>query len=257
MSAMGSLVVLSPHLDDAVLSCGGRIVRAARAGTRVRIVTVFTGDEPEEPPSALAADLRRWWKLPPGEVMRRRRSEDLAACALLGAEAEHWGLAEAPYRLAADGRALYPTLAALFGEVASGDEPLVAEIAARIDALDAETAILGPLGIGGHVDHLLVRRALHRARPDAPLYEDFPYVEWKWLGLRRALGRMDDWTAEVLALEPDELDTRFTAICAYDSQVPTLFRNPGRLRRQLRRAVRRAGGERLWRPRSTPHRESG
>jgi LmbE family N-acetylglucosaminyl deacetylase len=247
---VAGIVYLSPHLDDAVLSCGGRIAREVSAGRRVRVVTLFTSDEPEEPPSQLAADLRRWWKLPPGEVMRRRRAEDLAACALLGAEPEHWDLPEAPYRCAPDGRVLYPSLARLFGEPDPADDGLVAEIATRIGALAPEVRVLGPLAVGGHVDHRLVRRALERVRPQAPLYEDFPYVEWKWLGLRRALGRRKDWIEEVIALADDELAARFAASCAYASQVPTLFRTPGRLRRQLRRAARRAGGERIWRRRS-------
>ncbi|KAB2956573.1 MAG: PIG-L family deacetylase, partial [Thermoanaerobaculia bacterium] len=56
---MTDLLVLSPHLDDAVLSCGGRIADEVARGRDVLVVTVFTADEPAEPPSRLAADLRR------------------------------------------------------------------------------------------------------------------------------------------------------------------------------------------------------
>ncbi|WP_366972639.1 PIG-L family deacetylase, partial [Thermoflexus sp.] len=45
---MGTLWVLSPHPDDAVLSCGGTLYRTARAGIPVRVITVFAGD-PRDP----------------------------------------------------------------------------------------------------------------------------------------------------------------------------------------------------------------
>jgi LmbE family N-acetylglucosaminyl deacetylase len=247
---VSDLVFVSPHLDDAVLSCGGRIARAVAAGRRVVVATLFTRDEPAEPPSRLAADLRRWWKLPAGEVMAIRRAEDREACARLGAEPLHLDLPEAPYRLDSAGRPLYTTLAALFDRLDGDDRPWVDAIAARLAELGAGAELVGPLGVGNHVDHQLARRALERARPDAALYEEFPYSEWKWFAVARALGRKRDWADDVLPLAPAEVEARLRAIAAYASQVPSLFRTEGRLRRQLRRALARAGGERLWRRRA-------
>ncbi len=40
---MSGIVVLSPHLDDAVMSVGGLLFRLARTGTLVRVLTVFAG----------------------------------------------------------------------------------------------------------------------------------------------------------------------------------------------------------------------
>lgn len=241
---------LSPHLDDAVLSCGGRIARAVGEGGRVTIATFFTADEPAEPPSALAADLRRWWNLPAGEVMARRRAEDQEAARRLGAEALHLGLAEAPYRLGG-GAPLYPTLASLYGAVAAGDGATVELAAERIRELPTATLVAVPLGVGGHVDHQVVRRAAERSGRALAYYEEFPYSEWKWFAIRRALGRRTDWREEVLALAPAEVEARVAAILAYASQVPAMFRSEARLRKQLRRQLRRAGGERLWRPRES------
>jgi LmbE family N-acetylglucosaminyl deacetylase len=77
------LVVLSPHLDDAVLSLGGTIARAVRAGSEVTVITVFAGD-PES-----TAEACEWDKLcgfsGAGEAMRARRREDAQACEILGA----------------------------------------------------------------------------------------------------------------------------------------------------------------------------
>ena len=80
----GRTAVLSPHLDDGVLSLGGAISEATRAGSFVRIVTVFGGD---------VASMRQasgWDSLTgfatEGEAVRARRSEDAEACAVVGAE---------------------------------------------------------------------------------------------------------------------------------------------------------------------------
>jgi len=243
------VVYLSPHLDDAVLSCAGRMAHERARGRRVGVWTLFTADEPAEPPSPFAATLRRWWNLPAGEVMATRRREDRAACERLGIRALHGGWTEAPYRLDASGRPPYDSLDRLFGEVDGADSELEAELAERFAALSG-ARVVAPLGVGGHVDHRIVRRAALRAGIAAAFYEEFPYVEWKWGALRRALGRKADWQAEVLPLDEHEVAERVAAITLYRSQVPALFRSEARLAKQVRRAVRRAGGERLWRPRS-------
>jgi LmbE family N-acetylglucosaminyl deacetylase len=88
-------VVLSPHLDDAVLSVGAYMHQQARLGTRVRALTVFANDpaadDPPGPwdvlcgfPSAAAA-------------ASARREEDVRACALVGAEPQWLAFADDSY----------------------------------------------------------------------------------------------------------------------------------------------------------------
>jgi LmbE family N-acetylglucosaminyl deacetylase len=252
MNAVLDLLVLSPHLDDAVLSCGGRLAAATRARQAVSVVTVFAADEPIEAPNPLAGKLRRIWSLPPGEVVAARRAEDLEACRRLGVTALHWDFAEALYRTTTLGEPLYPSAAALYGDVAIDDRPLKAEISRRIRALPETRLLLVPLGVGGHVDHLLVRSAAAAAGRSFACYEEFPYVEWKRVALDRALDDRRQWEPSIALLDDELLDLRAEAILAYRSQIPALFRTAGRLRKQLRRAARRAGGERIWKPKSPP-----
>jgi len=244
------LVLVSPHLDDAVLSCGGRIAHEVARGRPVVVLTAFSRDEPLETPSELAADLRRWWKLPLAAVMAHRRREDREACSRLGAEPVHLDFPDALYRLDDRGEPLYPTLEALYGEIHAADAPLVEALARRIAAEDPAAELLGPLGVGHHVDHQIVRRALERVRPEAGFYEEFPYTEWKRRAVPKALVRPETWRSEALGLTAEELEARVGAITAYASQVPAMFRTVGRLRRQLRRALKRSGGERIWRLRA-------
>ncbi len=78
------VAVVSPHLDDAVLSVGGTISTLVRRGADVTIVTVFAGDpDATAPPSYWDAGRGATQ----GAAVRERRSEDEAAAAELGASA--------------------------------------------------------------------------------------------------------------------------------------------------------------------------
>lgn len=245
---------LSPHLDDVALSCGGQIAQATGAGVVVDIVTIFAGDEPgPDHPAAspLVERIYALWNLAAGEVMATRRDEDSAACRLLAAQPLHWQLQEAIHRRAeADGDALYPTLERLFGAIAPQEEPLVARLAERFAAMPGAAEyerVVAPLGVGGHVDHRIVRAAAERAFGGALLYyEEFPYIVWKLFALCRAGIYGRSWRPQRQPLAAAEIAARIAAIACYASQVTPLFRSPDRIGRLVRRHVRRAGGERLW-----------
>jgi LmbE family N-acetylglucosaminyl deacetylase len=79
----GRVVVVSPHLDDAVLSLGALIAHAARAGADVTIVTIFAG-HPDSMIPVGPWDHGCGFRYA-GEGARTRRLEDRRACAILGA----------------------------------------------------------------------------------------------------------------------------------------------------------------------------
>ena len=127
-------IYLSPHLDDVALSCGGQIFMATARGERVLIVTITAGD-PVAPVSEYAASLHTRWEVI--DATEARRQEDLAACAILGAEALHWHLPDCIYRVGSDGKPFYLSDADIFGAVAPEEMALVDELAAQIIALPA------------------------------------------------------------------------------------------------------------------------
>jgi hypothetical protein len=64
------LVCLSPHLDDAALSCGGELIMARQAGLRTLVVTVCTAVPPESQSySALAVEFHAEWGLDHAEAV--------------------------------------------------------------------------------------------------------------------------------------------------------------------------------------------
>jgi LmbE family N-acetylglucosaminyl deacetylase len=81
------MLVVSPHLDDAVLSLGATMTHAARSDSKVDVVTIFAGD-PESTRAASGWDRRAGFATE-GEAATARRNEDLEACRIVGA-APRW-----------------------------------------------------------------------------------------------------------------------------------------------------------------------
>jgi LmbE family N-acetylglucosaminyl deacetylase len=170
---MKRAVAVSPHLDDAVFSCGATLAGLAAGGWHVTLVTVFTASVAHpigfalrcQTDKGLAADV---------DYMALRRDEDRAAAEVLGlADVVHLPLAEAPHRG-------YDSAAALFAGVRP-DDRAPAQIAAALGpVLDAAQPdrVLAPRGIGGHVDHLAVLSALRWLDHPAPVvrWRDTPYA---------------------------------------------------------------------------------
>ncbi len=250
---MSSVLVVSPHLDDAVLSIGGSMWTWSRAGHRVLVATVFTADEPVEPPSAVAEHLHRLWG--GAGAMARRRTEDRAAAEHLGIEVIHLELEDALHRLDTQGRALYTTLGALFRSPVASDLSVSDRVAQALADLGKADLWLAPLGLGDHVDHLHARRGSELAgagrRQRLVYYEEFPYAEKRFAGWRRRRGL----TSRSLELSAEAVAARIEAICAYESQIAPLFGGVTELERRVRAYTRRVGGERFWHPKSAPDKD--
>lgn len=152
-AAIDHLLIVSPHLDDAVFACGARL--ATKPGATV--LTVFAGWPPHAQP------LTEWDRAcgfdADDDVIALRRAEDAEALAMLDARAVWMDFADAQYA---------PT-------------PPVDRIAqalqAQIDALRPAT-LLFPLGLF-HSDHECVHAAVLRLLPHfggiAEAYEDALY----------------------------------------------------------------------------------
>jgi LmbE family N-acetylglucosaminyl deacetylase len=247
---------LSPHLDDAALSCGGLICSQTSSGIPVLVVTIFAGLPPLSALSPLAAGLHERWGNP-GNPVGMRRQEDRTAMRLLGADCVHLRYLDAIYR--ADGDCfLYVSDEELFGPPRPSDQSLVPQIVSDIASLHgAEGATLfAPLAAGNHVDHQLVRDvalALEGPSHSIVFYEDYPYVERPG-DLTKALHTMSPatWRAEVQPLSEQCLQTKVKAIAVYSSQLGTLFNGEEMMAQRVRDYALTVSpdhqyGERFWR----------
>jgi LmbE family N-acetylglucosaminyl deacetylase len=169
-------IYLSPHLDDAALSCGGAISALHAAGDRVLVVTICTASPaPDAQFNDLAQEFHRRWGLAPAEVVAARLREERRAMEMLGADSYWAGMLDAIYRYPA----AYNSRAALFGTPAP-DDPLLPALRQLIRALRERVPsaqLYVPLGVGTHVDHQISHTAARDALDGAVLcYEDMPYA---------------------------------------------------------------------------------
>jgi LmbE family N-acetylglucosaminyl deacetylase len=227
---------LSPHLDDAVLSCGGLIHQQARTGARVVVVTVCAGEPGPGPLSDFARSLHTRWGLTGADVVRARRAEDRAALDVLGAESVHLDFLDCIYRtLPRGGGHPYTSDAALFGDFHPAELPVVDELARALDALlggEPDAQIYAPLGIGRHVDHQLTRLAAERLGRALVYYEDYPYAvrePWtdSWGGLAARL------SPSYVAITPGDLDAYCRSIASYRSQISSFWTDEAAMRQAI------------------------
>jgi LmbE family N-acetylglucosaminyl deacetylase len=252
-------VFVSPHPDDAALSCGGLIARLRSRGEPVAIVTIFCGPGPlgrltpyqrlalgfgsqekshpgddtfdsAEPAAGYSPEDAEFEPPTPAEVMAVRRAEDEAFARFAGASIRFVGLPDAVFRD-------YAGDAQLMGPPRADDPAPAEELRAALAAVRPSTLYL-PLSIGGHVDHRQARGAAIEllAEPGSPyldraaFYEDSPYA------LNTGFERLDQLEPEVLAglpagvvLTPDYvgidgvLARKLEGLRAYESQHGRLF----------------------------------
>ena len=169
MNPPANIIVLSPHLDDAVLAVGGMIGREVAAGRRVEVWTCYT----EGPPlDLIPANLR-----PLGDYATRRQ-EDQRALGVLGAGYRWLDLRERIWREPALRREHH-----IFHTPRTREEfQYLAALRTIVrEMLDSNAELYAPLAVGHHHDHVEVTLAVllemleQRGFDRVRFYED-PYA---------------------------------------------------------------------------------
>ncbi|MGI8967950.1 MAG: PIG-L family deacetylase [Chloroflexota bacterium] len=240
-------VFLSPHFDDAVLSCGGLIHRLVRLQKGVRVVTVFGGSPEDSFESPLAAQLRAEWKV--ADPVTQRANEDRRALTSLGvSHFTQWSFRDAVYRSTEHGQPLYACWEEVFGAVARADSTerrLAIEIDEWLASMSRHVALYVPLSLGHHVDHQILFRLglqLRTRGHTIHFYEDWPYADAYSQSLDPA--PWTDWSVSV------DISAKSRAAVTYTSQLPTLGGSARAVRRRLEKHAYSASGssprERYW-----------
>jgi len=194
---LNSTLIVSPHYDDAVLSCGQFI--AGYPG--MHIATVCTA----VPPAVAATEYdRNCGFVSADQGIRVRAGEDLAALKILGAKQVRLGFWDSQYGAPLD-----------VGAVAEAIEKAAVDL--ELDRLFA------PLGLA-HPDHVAVNRAaltLVRQFREVWMYEEIPARVWWPEQAIRAVHRLKD-----LHFEPrfdfagtGEMPVKKRAVSMYKSQL--------------------------------------
>ncbi len=158
------VLAVSPHLDDAAFSVGGILAALAELGHDVTVITCLTASVPAPTGFALTCQTDKGLA-PDVDYMALRRDEDERAMRVLGVRHVHLPLPEAPHRG-------YDSPAALFAGTRSDDDLDLQPVLSGFEA----DLWLAPQGLGGHVDHLQVVRAVAALGRPTAWWRDAPYV---------------------------------------------------------------------------------
>jgi LmbE family N-acetylglucosaminyl deacetylase len=158
-----AVVLLSPHLDDVAYSCGGLVDKELPNSSAV-VVTVFSRSAyVSSPPLYSTAD-----------ITRIRQREDRSYCSARG-------LRQCLVQCADSSLSGYSDETEILDMRADDHRGrTVSRRLNRLTRLLRPELIIGPAGLGNHVDHVLVSDWLLRTEVVPPsrrlFYEDIPYV---------------------------------------------------------------------------------
>ena len=224
------VVILSPHLDDAALSCGG-LLHALQGRVSTLVVSTCCGT-----PRVLAADGTRKIQLRRGHVHpQHRRREDIAAMHSVNADFVHLSFPDGIYRRSPlTGKLIYRNERERWIAPRIDDMAHIEELYLVLRRLCLDLGgilLLSPMGIGNHVDHQITAQVAGRLASNGAtllFYEDFPYVADPTIG-------RGDQDGPLLALErlhlvpakhfsvPVDVDGKIALLRHYATQVPVLF----------------------------------
>lgn len=229
----GRVVAVSPHLDDAVMSLGSTLARAAQAGAKIEILTVFS-DIPSSKAPASAWD-RQCGFATEGEAATARREEDRHACSILGAEPRWLNFGAECY------------------ERRGSDDDIWSAVAAA--TRDADTVLIPGFPLA-HADHarlseLVLRKGLGCAR--IALYAEQPYMFTHGktpvsatlpAPLNLIAGASPAWTR--VRSNRAHRRAKYRAVRSYRSQLRHLGLGNLGLHRMLWREARQGGEALVW-----------
>jgi LmbE family N-acetylglucosaminyl deacetylase len=236
-------IYLSPHFDDAVLSCGGLIWEQTHSGIAVEIWTVCAGNPPPGQTSDYAQTMHNVWKTGTAqETVDLRRIEDQNAGRRVGAIVQHLPIPDGIYRRSQTGTLIYPEN--IFAEPNPRDARLAEEISQQFsERLTQYDTLVCPLAVGGHVDHRITRRAAEMLNLPLWYYADIPYR----LKYPESLPPMvEGMASKTFFISARGLSAWQDSIAAHASQISSLFADEQDMRQQIKEYLQINAGLPLW-----------
>jgi LmbE family N-acetylglucosaminyl deacetylase len=243
------LVVIEPHMDDAALSVGGRLLNR-RGRCRITILSVVKWS------NFTSYLLSSRNALTVAEVTTLREQESALAARLLGAGHLCLDWSDAPIRLLAAERWSTATMETFKQDPGAfvhlfpnqQDVSQIAEKLKRALAALSPDEIWIPMGLGDHVDHRTTRSACLRMLADSPemfskipveMYEEIPYERAvaQAAQIESALASTGTRLSKGVEDITDSFDEKLRAVSVYASQFKLSY-----METRLREAAQRVGG---------------
>lgn len=234
-------IFFSPHLDDAVLSCGLLLKRLKTMRKKIFVYSVFTraSDEPFTKQAIRFMSSCSYNNA--HQLFRDRKKEDALAMAYFGAGNKHLNFIDAAWRktnfyekhlrfakllrFIPHLTHVYPNAATQFsGNPSPLDDllqkKLTQKLSEEVQRANKKTLLLAPLGVGGHVDHIITRLCVEKLGKPTLFWRDAPYSTSPQ-NVKRFFTRNKHYKPFLNI--PDSIGGKTAAITYYKSQLPVLF----------------------------------
>ncbi len=159
---MKTVIITSPHPDDAVLGCGGTIIKSIQENTQVYVIYLTDG-------RACYTYLKIKSNLTPSDVAAGRKKEAIESCRILGVPESNLKFLEIWDRELGKPKNFKKALAA------------VKELVRKTNPY----RIFGPVFKNRHIDH----QATHDIILE--VLKDCPDIEFYMYGLQKSIGKSD------------------------------------------------------------------
>lgn len=222
---MKKVLILSPHLDDSVLSCGDLITKYIKNGDIVDVLTIFSGSEKKENLSEAAKQFHSNCFLDHNSMLVRKE-EDNNAHQLLGCNSLYLDKLECLYRRDDSGY-LYPDLSNIYHLEYDREENNINDLANELsNIVNNYDIVYAPMGLGGHADHLMVNEAIKRVDINSEIYfyEEVAYVCYYYRD-NELSNWGNDMQYKLIEITEDEYNKKIDAILLYRSQLRILWEN--------------------------------
>lgn len=220
------IMIVSPHYDDAVLSCAGLIGSSIEKGIMVEICNVFTKIHKGNVKLSkvireyIAEDLNEYiikvdMKLCKKWIQLRRKEDDMA-CNFLNCSKRDLGYTDAIFRMKSN-QYIYDAEEKLFDGY--DEENLKIDLSNRIkDICKGFDACFFPMAVGKHVDHQIIHDVgleVKKYMQNVYFYCEIPYsINFLNLYLNKEKFYISNY-----------MELKINAICFYKTQLKGLFGN--------------------------------
>ncbi len=221
---MKKILIISPHLDDAVLSCGDLIHKLNSEGNIIDVVTVFSKDASDLSSSAIRFHYNCFL---PNMPMKHRKIEDKKAHKLLNCGSIYLNLLECLYRKN-NNEFLYPDLDNIY-HLEKKDTKIIKTVEEKLlKIVNNYDIVLCPMGLGGHADHLVCNKAVNNIKKQINgklfFYEEVAYVCYYYREhIKSNWG--DGLSYKLIELSEDDFNSKINGILLYRSQLNILWSN--------------------------------
>jgi LmbE family N-acetylglucosaminyl deacetylase len=179
-------VILSPHNDDAILSCGSLIAELV-GKTDITVINIFTKAHDKAYTLSAKTFMKNSNNFSDAMALYKERvKEDKEVFAHLKIKPVDLGLEEALFRrketkglfgnVLPELEHVYPTYRWHITKAIAANDPAIKNLKEKLSKYTKKnTIVFAPYGIGNHADHRIVRMIAEDLFSNLILYSDFPY----------------------------------------------------------------------------------